>query len=93
MSNEQINLYSVTDWQSYYLVEAASPRDALGRVYGIKHYTLIDNATLTEETVVHMMCCEYRWYAETILESLNHDIDRVLWLDANPDTLRYQISF
>ncbi|NVD07897.1 hypothetical protein FCU94_13480 [Vibrio sp. JPW-9-11-11] len=88
---EDLKLFSVTDWKSYYLVKANSADEAVKNTYS-KTFTRIDNSTLTDETVVHAMCCEYQAGVETILESMTQNIDRVLWLDAYPDTLRYQVT-
>lgn len=89
MTVPNLSLYCVSDWQTYQLILAKSPEEALFQIYK-KHYNMIDNFLLNEETVVHAMCCEYKGYAETILERYTSDIDRVLFLDSYENTLRYQ---
>ena len=85
------NIYCVTDWFSYFLVEADSPLEAIAKKYS-RHYRYIDNKLVSEDTVVSVMCCEYEGYAETCLEKLAFDADRVLWMDSYPGTLRFQLS-
>lgn len=89
---ELINLplYCVSNWQSYLIVRANSPIEALHQTYQ-KSYRFIENSNVHHGTVVHAMCCEYKGYAETVLENLSSDIDRVLFLDAYTNTLRYQV--
>ena len=82
-------LYCVTNWRDYSLITAKSPMAAIQSLYG-RHYELLDNQTLTQDCVVHVMCCEYQGYVESILERMYRDIDRVLWLDMYQDTLRFQ---
>ncbi|UPQ89903.1 hypothetical protein [Vibrio sinaloensis] len=94
MTNQQpMSLFSVSDWRSYHLVRAISPQDALKQAFGDKLFQIIDNSELNDDTVVHAMCCEYKAEVESALESLYRDLDRVLWLDAYPNTLRYQVTY
>ncbi|MEL7385279.1 MAG: hypothetical protein AAGJ88_16980, partial [Pseudomonadota bacterium] len=58
-----------------------------------KQFQIIDDSEINDDTVVHAMCCEYKANVESALESLSRDIDRVLWLDAYPNTLRYQVTY
>ncbi|MEX0335911.1 hypothetical protein [Vibrio tubiashii] len=82
-------LYCVTNWRDYSLITAKSPMAAIQSLYG-RHYQRLDNQTLTQDCVVHVMCCEYHGYVESNLERMHRDIDRVLWLDMYQNTLRFQ---
>lgn len=84
------SLYCVSNWHDYSLIEGASPHAAIEAQYG-RQFRLLKSDNITFDSVVHAMCCEYRGYAETILERMNTDIDRVLWLDEYQDTLRFQL--
>ena len=84
-----VSIYCVTDWYSYFLVEAHSPLEAIAKKYS-RNYRYIYNKLVSEDTVVSVMCCEYEGYVETCLERLAIDADRVLWMDAYPETLRFQ---
>ncbi|MBU2897666.1 hypothetical protein [Vibrio hepatarius] len=83
------NLYCISNWFSYFLVEANSPLEAIAKEYS-REYRYLDNESLSDDTVVSVMCCEYKGYVETCLEQLAFDADRVLWMDAYPETLRFQ---
>ena len=82
-------LYCVTNWRNCSLVNAKSAIEAIHSIYG-RHYQLLDNQVITQDCVVHVMCCEYQGYVEAILEHMYSDIDRVLWLDMYQNTLRFQ---
>lgn len=88
-----MSLFSVSDWHTYHLVQASNPSDALMQVFGDKQFQIIDDSEINDDTVVHAMCCEYKANVESALESMSRDIDRVLWLDAYPNTLRYQVTY
>ncbi|ARC92167.1 hypothetical protein B6A42_08720 [Vibrio coralliilyticus] len=82
-------IYCISDWYQYALIEATSPLAALRKHFGVD-YVCLDNSKLTANTVVSAMCCEYKHYAETCLEALSCDVDRVLWMDQYEYTLRFQ---
>ena len=84
-------LYCISNWFSYFLVEADSPLEAIAKKYS-RHYRNIDNKLVSEDTVVSVMCCEYKGYVKTCLKKLTFDADRILWMDAYPETLRFQLS-
>lgn len=85
-----MTLYCVSDWHSYHLVQASCSLEALFRTYG-KQYQPIDNSKLSDDTIVHGMCCEYVGDIELLFENLTLDIDRVLLLDAYSETERFEI--
>ncbi|EEX94058.1 hypothetical protein VIOR3934_08386 [Vibrio orientalis CIP 102891 = ATCC 33934] len=88
--DKPLSLYCVSNWYDYALVEAESPYAAVQARYG-REYRPLKSDSVTQDCVVHAMCCEYRGYVETILERFRLDIDRVLWLDWYEDTLRFQL--
>ncbi|WP_081455037.1 hypothetical protein [Vibrio caribbeanicus] len=83
--------YCISNWHSYFLVEASSPLEAIASKYN-GTYRYIGDEILSDDTVVSVMCCEYKGYVESCLESLTLDVDRVLWMDAYPETLRFQVN-
>jgi hypothetical protein len=85
-------LFCVSNWYDYALVRALSPQAAVHQRYSSKTFVLLDNLHVDEDTAVSAMCCEYSGFVEDCLEQCQHDMDRVLWLDMYPDTLRYQFS-
>ncbi|KOO14417.1 hypothetical protein AKJ18_13525 [Vibrio xuii] len=85
-----MTLYCVSDWSSYHLTEANSSLEALHKTYG-RQYKLIDNALVTDRTIVNGMCCEYVGDIELLFENLTLDIDRVLLLDAYKHTERFEV--
>lgn len=83
--------YCISNWHSYFLVEASSPFEAIASKYN-GTYRYIGDEILSDDTVVSVMCCEYKGYVESCLEALTLDVDRVLWMDAYPETWRFQVN-
>ncbi|NOH73413.1 hypothetical protein F0225_19055 [Vibrio pectenicida] len=74
---------------SYALVEAPSPIDVINHMCSGAYHCL-DNRFVSDNTVVNVMCCEYTGYVEVCLGNMDMNVDRIIWMDEYPDTLRFQ---
>ena len=57
--------YCISNWHSYFLVEASSPLEAIASKYN-GTYLYIGDEILSDDTVVSVMCCEYKGYVEFV---------------------------
>lgn len=85
-------LFCVSDcWTQFRIVRATDAYSAVHKVHTRKTYKQIQPEMLTEQTVIHVMCCEYNGLNKEYLDRCTNDVDRVLLMDTFIDTLHYQI--
>lgn len=84
--------FSVTNWNTYQIIKATDAASAVAKAYPQKVYRLIPPPELTENTVTHIMCCEYEGNSKSRINSCTNDIDKILLMDSMKETFHYQIG-